>query len=79
MSQPNATPKPTPSRDCETLVRLCIANHTPEELALGWLRYEAVRKLNARQFAELCQRNLGGKSFDDLVTEAVLGFQAPRK
>jgi hypothetical protein len=63
------------SGSLDRLVRLCVANRTPEELALGWLRYEAVRKMNPRQFGEMCKRNLGGEFFDDLVTEAVLGFK----
>ena len=52
-----------------------FSDDTPEELALGWLRYEAVRKMNPRQFGEMCKRNLGGEFFDDIVTEAVLGFK----
>lgn len=54
-------------------VSLCVSERTPEELALGWLRYEAVRKMNPRQFGEVCRRNLGGEFFDGIVTEAVLG------
>ena len=57
---------------CDALVQLCVSNHTPQELALGWLRYEAVRKMNPRQFGEVCKRNLGGEFFDDIVTEFVL-------
>lgn len=55
----------------DRLIQLAVANHTPEELALGWLRYETVRKLNARAFAQLCKHNLNGKCFDSLVTEAI--------
>ena len=62
------------NENLDTLVRLCVFNHSAEELALGWLRYEAVRKMNPRQFGEMCKRNLGGEFFDDIVTEAVLGF-----
>jgi hypothetical protein len=58
-------------KQLETLVGMIVLNHTPEELALGWLRYEAVRKMHPRHFGELCRRNLGGEFFDDLVTEAV--------
>ena len=43
-------------------------NRSKSELALGWLRYECVRKLNARQFSELCKRNLTERiAFDDLI------------
>lgn len=52
----------------DRLVRDCVNDNTPEELALGWLRYEALRRLNPRQFAELHRRNLAGERFDDLVT-----------
>lgn len=34
-------------------------------------RYEVLRKLNPRQFAELYQRNIKGESFDRLVDELV--------
>lgn len=38
------------------------------EAVTGHLRYEVVRKLNARQFAALCARNQAGEgAFDDLV------------
>ena len=71
---------PTPSApegsgSLDRLVRLCVANHTPEELALGWLRYECVRKLNARAFAELCKRNISGENFDHMVTSAMADWK----
>lgn len=37
------------------------------ELALGHLRYEALRILNPRQFAELHQRSMKSERFDDMV------------
>jgi hypothetical protein len=61
----------------DRLVRLCVANHTPEELALGWLRYEALRRVNPRIFAEMNRRNLSGEFFDDIVTEALLSWKSP--
>lgn len=60
----------------ERLVQLCIANHTPEELALGWLRYEALRRVSPRTFAEMNRRNLAGEFFDDIVTEALLSWKS---
>jgi hypothetical protein len=37
-------------------------------LALGYIRYEKLRLLNARQYAELSRKNLAGEGlFDDLV------------
>ena len=39
-----------------------------KRLQLGFERYEAVRKLNANEFAELYRRNIAsGIAFDDLV------------
>jgi len=44
----------------------------PLELALGFLRYEALRKLGPRQYTELCRKNIReGKRFDDLVDELI--------
>ena len=65
------------SGSLDRLVRLCVANHTPEELALGWLRYEALRRVNPRIFAEMNRRNLAGEFFDDIVTEALLAWKYP--
>jgi len=45
--------------------------YSPDELALGWLRYEALRKLTPSQYAELCKRNLNGENFDQMVTELI--------
>jgi hypothetical protein len=74
METPTHTAPPV---DLDRLVRLCVANHTPEELALGWLRYEALRRVNPRIFAEMNRRNLAGEFFDDLVDEALLAWQSP--
>ena len=49
-----------------------VAARNALELALGHLRYEALRKLNPRQFAELNDRNLAGEFFDDMVDELVV-------
>lgn len=68
----------TQSRGCvQHLVRLVVANHTPEELALGYLRYEAVRRMSPRTFGELHRLNLSGKFFDDLVDEALKTWKQP--
>jgi len=64
------------SGSLDRLVRLCIANHTPKELALGWLRYEALRRVNPRIFAEMNRRNLAGEFFDDIVTEVLLSWKS---
>lgn len=57
--------------DLERLVRITAANHTPEELALGYLRYETLRRLSPRAFGELHRRNLEGRFFDGLVDESL--------
>lgn len=65
------------SDSLERLVRLLVANHTPEELAFGYLRYEAVRKMSPRAFGELHKLNLSGKFFDSLVDEAMQSWKQP--
>lgn len=43
------------------------------ELSLGWMRYEAVRKLSAKEFADICQRVVrDGVFFDDVIDELIL-------
>lgn len=42
------------------------------QLALGYCRYKALRKLNPRQYAELHKRNLAGENFDTMVDELVV-------
>lgn len=56
-------------------INTVINHHTNEELALGFLRYEALRKVSPRQFCELHARNLAGENFDDMITR--LAFQKP--
>lgn len=55
----------------EEYVKLALLLCKPEELALGWLRYEELRKLSVRQFKELNARNLKGEFFDSMVDELV--------
>ncbi len=42
-----------------------------DELALGWLRYEALRTLKPYEFDTLWKRNIKGERFDDMVDELV--------
>lgn len=50
------------------LVQKACRECTVGEMVLGWLRYECVRKMNARQFSDLCKRNLTERiAFDDLI------------
>ena len=47
-----------------------IEDNTVVELALGWLRYEKLRRLSPREYGELCKKNLlGCERFDDLVDQ----------
>lgn len=59
----------------DQLIKIAITEKLPQELALGFLRYEALRKLNARQYAELCKENLQGAFFDDLVDREIMNKQ----
>lgn len=65
------------SQEYDELVRkvkgdgLC-KGRTTDELAIGFLRYEALRKLTPAQYADLHKRNLKGERFDDMVDALVL-------
>ena len=49
------------------------ALRTSSELALGYLRYEALRKLNVQQYRELfCRHLTGAQTFDDMIDELVV-------
>ncbi len=50
-------------------VKNCFRNR---ELALGFFRYEALRKLKPLQFEELHNRNLHGENFDGMVDELII-------
>lgn len=45
----------------------------PDEIALGCLRYEALRRLNCHQIEDLHKRNMFGENFDGMVDELILG------
>ena len=52
----------------DKLISGLVSSKTPEELALGFLRYETVRRMLPQTFGELHKRNISGKGlFDDLV------------
>lgn len=40
-------------------------------LALGYLRYEVLRKLSPRDFTVLFDRNLSGENFDSMIDEMI--------
>lgn len=41
------------------------------DLTMGFLRYEALRKLTPREFQVLWKRNIDGENFDEMVTELI--------
>ena len=43
-----------------------------DTMARGYLRYEALRKLNGLEYAQLVRRNLNGENFDGIVDELIL-------
>jgi len=62
--------------DIDKLVSRLVADFTPEELALGFLRYEALRRVRAPRFSEMLRQNLAGEFFDDIVTDELLKWKS---
>ena len=57
----------------ERLLHKTMHERNREELALGWLRYETLRKLTPWTYAELNKENLvHGRAFGDLVDEMII-------
>lgn len=56
----------------ERVVSQHIRERVPGELALGFARYESLRKLNPRKYRELHDRNMKGENFDGMVDALVL-------
>ena len=42
-----------------------------DALALGFLRYEALRKLQPRELLRLWQRNMKGENFDQMIDDLI--------
>jgi len=61
----------------EQLIEKTLAARTPEELALGWLRYETLRKFSVAAYQCLTYRNLQGENFDEMVTNELLKRENP--
>jgi len=56
----------------EKLILKAEDNKTVKELALGYLQYEALRKLGPRSFAELHRRNIEEEiNFDEMVVRLI--------
>lgn len=48
-----------------------IYSEPAQLLALGWLRYEALRRLNRRESDDLQARSIAGENFDDMVDDLI--------
>jgi len=53
--------------DLETKLRVALRMN--DEFFRDHFRYEAVRKMNVRQFSDVYNRNLRGENFDDMIDE----------
>ena len=51
----------------QELVEEAVAFKSPEELALGYLRYEALRRVLPSKYKEMHELCIRGKWFDDQV------------
>ena len=63
---------PTQKQTLQRKSKEAMESKNIAELTQGYLRYEAIRILNARQFAELCARNVNGENFDGMVDKLIV-------
>jgi hypothetical protein len=63
----------------DQLIAETIADRTTEQLALGWLRYEELRRFSVAAYQCLTARNLEGENFDEMVTSEMLKRKIPNK
>ena len=68
---------PAQAGSLDAVVSQHIRERLPGELALGFARYEVLRRLNPRQYRELHDRNMNGENFDRMVDALVLANAAP--
>lgn len=59
----------------EKLIEETLAEITPAELALGWLRYETLRRFSPHKYTELNNRNLTGENFDEMIINELLAWK----
>jgi hypothetical protein len=53
-------------------VSKAVKANNPKELALGFVRYEAVRRLGPQKFQEIHSQSIaGGRRFDELIDEII--------
>ena len=57
----------------ELSIEDALQRNNPSELAIGYMRYETLRKLKPRQFAYLNKLNLEGRNFDGMVDDIAAG------
>jgi hypothetical protein len=62
--------------ELDRLVTSAMKSHNTRQLALGFLRYERLRKMNPMQFAKLHAENITGRPFDFIVDESVVAWRA---
>jgi hypothetical protein len=61
----------------DQLIAETIADRTPEQLALGWLRYEELRRFSTAAYQCLVSRNLEGENFDEILTNELIKRENP--
>ena len=61
----------------EKLIEQTLAERSPtlNDLALGWLRYETLRRFNSAKYAEIQKRNLNGENFDRMIDDELLKWK----
>lgn len=64
--------EPDQAGSLDAVISQHIRERLPGELALGFARYEALRRLNPRQYRELHDQNMNGENFDRIVDALVL-------
>jgi hypothetical protein len=62
----------TVSQTIQSLIEDAINSNTKEELALGFLRYESLRKIGPNTFSLYYKRNMSGIPFDSIVDESLI-------
>lgn len=55
----------------KNVVQRCLGDWTAPTLALGWLRYEALRKVSPAEYLALHNRNIAGEPFDGMVDKLI--------
>lgn len=54
------------------IITRTMRDRTQSELALGWLRYETLRRWTLQEVTKAHKLNLNGKNFDSLVDESIV-------